>query len=108
MKVKVVTREVKETELDIEYPVYLYFQDEWCYDELIAIIDERCKITVKEDTFGFNINYETKFIVEDHLLYEKNITTKEHFDHVYREAMLGMNYKLNIKNENRSSNTNSI
>ena len=40
MKLKTIKREFKEIETDLELPVYLYFQDELCNDELIMITDE--------------------------------------------------------------------
>ena len=93
-KVKVVTREVKEKELNLEYPIFLYFQDELCYDELVAILDEKCKITVKYDVFEFTIKYENKFKLEEYLVIEKNLTTKKHFDEAYKEAIKIINSKV--------------
>ena len=93
-KVKVVTREVKEKELNLEYPIFLYFQDELCYDELVAILDEKCKITVKYDTFGFIVTYEHKFWIDDGLINERNFTTKKHFNEVYKDAMKFIGNKL--------------
>lgn len=36
---KVLVTETKkiETEIDLEYPIYLYFQDGYCNDELIML-----------------------------------------------------------------------
>ena len=97
-KVKVITREVKEKELDLEYPIFLYFQDELCNDELVAILNDKCKITVKYNTLGFDITYEYKFWLDDYLVDKKNFTTKDHFNEVYRDAMKFIDNKL-YKNE---------
>ena len=97
-KVKVVTMEVKEKELDLEYPIFLHFQDESWSEELIAIIDEKCKITVKYDMFRESIEYATKFLLEEHYITNETLTTKEYFYEVYENAIKSINYKL-YKNE---------
>lgn len=97
-KVKVITREVKEKELDLEYPIFLHFQDELWHEELIAILDEKCKITIKYDLFELTIKYQNRFKLEEYLITEKNLTTKKHFDEAYKEAIKTINNKL-YKNE---------
>ena len=93
-KVKVVTREVKEKELDLEYPIFLHFQYESWSEELVAILDEKCKITVKYDMFGESIEYATKFLLEEHYVTNKTLTTKEYFYEVYENAIKSINNKL--------------
>ncbi len=39
MKLKTIKRDITEIETELELPVYLYFQDEFCNDELIMISD---------------------------------------------------------------------
>lgn len=93
-KVKVITREVKEKELDLEYPIFLHFQDELCHEELIAILDEKCKITVKYDSFGVNISYETNFKLEEHYITNNTLTIESYFYEVYENAINTFKDKL--------------
>ena len=64
MKIKVIKREYKEVETDLELPVYLYFQDELCNDELVKITEKE-KITITHYYTGFSISVETNFKIED-------------------------------------------
>ena len=93
-KVKVVTREVKEKELDLEYPIFLHFQDKFCNEELIAILSEKCKITVKYDIFGVSINYETNFKLEEYHITNNTLTTESYFYEVYENAIDTFKTKL--------------
>ena len=86
MKLKVLRRENKEVETDLELPVYLYFQDEFCNDEVVKIT-EKGKVTVK---FGFNdvtISVNTHFFIEEYDVKESNITTEERFNELYLSAV---------------------
>lgn len=87
MKLKVLKRENKEVETDLELPVYLYFQDEFCNDEVVKITD-RAKVTVKFDLIhGVSINVDEKYFVEEHHVNERNLTNEEHFNELYSSAM---------------------
>ena len=85
MKLKVTKREYKEVETDLDLPVYLYFQDELCNDELVKITEKE-KITVKYDYNILTISVETNFIVED-FIFESCQTTEKHFNEIYSEAL---------------------
>lgn len=85
MKVKVIERSYKEVETDIELPVYLYFQDELCNDQLVAITDEG-RLEIKFTYGSLIIEKSAVKAVEEHHL-KNNLTTKEHFMEVYREAL---------------------
>jgi hypothetical protein len=85
MKLKVIKREYKEVETNLDLPVYLYFQDELCNDELVKITEKE-KITVKYDYNILTISVETNFIVED-FIFEGRQTTEKHFKEIYSEAL---------------------
>ena len=85
MKLKVLKRERKEVETEYDLPVYLYFQDEMCNDELVKIT-ENLKITIKHDLFGFNINVLNYSFIED-VNFERCLTTESHFNQIYEEAL---------------------
>ena len=94
MKLKVIKRENKEVETDLEFPVFLYFQDEFCNDEVVKIT-ERAKITVKFDFIhGVTINVDEKYFVEEHHVNKINLTSEEHFNELYSSAMDYLNNKL--------------
>lgn len=93
MKLKVLKRENKEVETDLELPVYLYFQDELCNDEVIKIT-ERAKITVKFDFNGVNISVDENYFVEDYEVDERNLTSEKHFNELYSSAMDYLNSRL--------------
>lgn len=80
-------RVVKETEYD--YPVYLYFQDEDCNDELI-MVTEKYQITVKRDFLSLRIEKGEGFLLLEHYL-TNNQTTNTHFLDVYNEAVNSLN-----------------
>ena len=84
---KVVVSEMKriDKELDIDYPIYLYFQDESCNDELLMITKDY-QIKVKYEYFSLVIEKsKTQFIYEHYIT--RNLTTKKHFLEVYNEAL---------------------
>ena len=85
MKLKIIKREYKEVETNLELPVYLYFQDELCNDELVKITEKE-KITIKYDYNSFIISVETNFTIED-LNFERCQTTEKHFNETYLEAL---------------------
>ena len=85
MKLKVVKRDIKEVETEYDLPVYLYFQDEMCNDELVKITEDK-KITIKYQLSTLTITVESNFWVED-VCFERCLTTPEHFNEVYTEAI---------------------
>lgn len=85
MKLKTIKREFKEIETDLELPVYLYFQDEFCNDELIMITDEY-QLKVKYSYRSLVIEKSGSLPIEEHYV-KHNLTTKEHFMEIYNEAI---------------------
>jgi hypothetical protein len=85
MKLKTIKREFKEIETDIELPVFLYFQDELCNDELIMITDEY-QLKVKYSYRSLVIEKSESLAIEEHYV-QNNLTTKEHFMEIYNEAL---------------------
>jgi len=83
---KVIIRKTITTyfESGLEYPIYLNFQDEDSMDELVKV-DEKYRITVKHNLFGFEIDYSAINTISEHDLC--NLTTKEHFDQFLDEAI---------------------
>lgn len=93
MKLKVLKRENKEVETDLELPVYLYFQDEFSNDEVVKIT-ERARITIKFDFSGVTISVDERYFVEDYEVNERNLTSEEHFNELYTSAMDYLNNQL--------------
>jgi len=89
MKLKIIKREHKEVETNLELPVYLYFQDEYCNDEWIKITDKE-KITIKYYYYNFTISVETDFYVED-LDFNRYLTTENNFNEIYLNALKQLN-----------------
>lgn len=85
MKVKCKVRQVTEKELDLEYPYYLYFQDEMCNDELIKVFP-KYEIAVKYEVGGLKIEKRWYPFYEEHQILN-NLTTEEHFNDVFKEAV---------------------
>jgi len=83
-KVKVRCQHFSEKEMDFEYPIYLNFQDEDCMDELVKI-DEKHRISVKHNHFGFTVEYSRLNTMQEHWI--KDITSKEHFEQFLEEAI---------------------
>ena len=83
-KVKIQVHTVEQKEVDLEYPIYLYFQDENDFDELIKI-DEKYQLRITWDIFGVEIKKTQNFKIEEHYL--NNLTNKEHFDMFYNDAL---------------------
>jgi len=83
MKVKVIAkRKVIEKEIDLEYPYYLYFQDEYCLNDELHRVQEDITVVVK---CGINFNQiniiETN--TQDEYIVLNNLTTEEHFFEIY-------------------------
>jgi len=91
MKLKTIKREFKEIETDLELPVYLYFQDELCNDELIMITDEY-QLKVKYSYRSLVIEKSESLPIEEHYVQHK--TTKEHFMKIYNEALKSVSVAL--------------
>jgi len=85
MRLKIIKREYKVVETNLELPVYLYFQDGLCNDELVKITEKE-KITIKYDYNSFIISVETNFKIED-LDFERWQTTEKHFNEIYSETL---------------------
>ena len=85
MKVKCKVREITEKELDLEYPYYLYFQDEVCNDELVKIFP-KYEIGVKYEVGGLKIEKRWCPFYEEYQILN-NLTTEEHFNDVFKEAV---------------------
>lgn len=85
MKVKCKVRQVTEKELDLEYPIHLYFQDEMCNDELIKVFHEY-EIVVKYEVGGLKIEKRWCPFYEEYQILN-NLTTEEHFNEVFKEAV---------------------
>ena len=85
MKVKCKVRQVTEKELDLEYPYYLYFQDEMCNDELVKVF-LNYEVVVKHEVGGLKIEKRWYPFYEEHQILN-NLTTEEHFNDVFIEAV---------------------
>ena len=84
-KIKIYEHQMVEKETNFEYPIYLYFQDEDCHDELV-LIQENYQVQVKYTYDGLSITQGSIFRLEEHYL-SNNQTTKEHFEQVFKEAI---------------------
>ena len=94
MKLKVLRRENKEVETDLELPVYLYFQDEFCNGEVVKIT-EKGKVTVKFDFVnGVTINVVENYFVGEQHIDTSNVTTEERFNELYSSAVDYISGKL--------------
>ena len=84
---KVIISETKtiKKELELEYPIYLYFQDENCNDELV-MVNEKYSIKVKYEFYSLVIEKNKYFTLLEHYI-TNNLTTKEHFLEIYNEAL---------------------
>lgn len=84
---KVTIKEYTETikELDLEYPYFLYFQSELGEDEIVKVF-EKYKISVFFTIFGVEIKQEKHYGYSEHQILN-NITTKEHFNDSFEEAL---------------------
>jgi len=87
---KVIVRKTIATnyQSELDYPIYLNFQNEDCLDELVKV-DEKYRITVKHNHFGFEIDYSTMNTIFEHDLC--SLTTKEHFEQFLDEAIKILN-----------------
>jgi hypothetical protein len=85
MKVKCKVKEITEKELDLEYPYYLYFQDELCNDELIKVFP-KYEIIVKYEVGCLKIEKRWCPFYEEHQILN-NLTTEEHFNEVFQSAL---------------------
>jgi hypothetical protein len=84
-KVKVTETKTESREIDMEYRIYLYFQDELCNDELV-MVKEDFKITVKWDIMSLAIEKSKGSFLPPHYI-KNNLTTEEHFMEAYNEAL---------------------
>lgn len=95
MKVKI--KEFVETtkELDLEYPFYLYFQDELGYDEVCKVFEDY-EILVKYGIFGTKIETRKYHNYTEHQILN-NLTTEEHFVEMYMEVIQEFKEKVGLK-----------
>lgn len=85
MKVKCKVREITEKELDLEYPIFLYWQDELCYDTLVKLYPNY-EIVVSFDVLGVKIEKrQNPFYEEQEIL--NSLTSEEHFDDSFEQAL---------------------
>lgn len=99
MKVKVISeRKVIEKELDIEYPYYLYFQDEYCLNDELQMVDKEFSIIVNCGMSHNSIKVKQS-IIHDAYVLENNLTTKEHFFEIYNMVSERLEELLNKENE---------
>lgn len=84
---KVVAKEytTTEKELNIEYPFFLYTQNELADDEITKVFPEY-KIVVSFNFFGVEIRQEYNSGYTEHQILN-NLTTEEHFDDRFEEAL---------------------
>ncbi len=91
MKLKVFKRKSIEIKTDLEFPVYLYFQDELSNDTLIKVTEKE-KITIKYGYGELSISVESNYFIEDWQVNKRNITTEKHFMDSYQEALKTISY----------------
>lgn len=84
MKVKTVEFKRIETETELDYPIYLYFQDDMCHDEVQKIEADKTT-TIKYTMFGFEIKVERSDGCVNPLHIEKCQTTEEHYEEFFTE-----------------------
>jgi len=80
-KVKVVEHKRIEKEIDLEYPVYLYFQDEDCHDEYVK---DHC-IRIKYDYFSISLSKDSNFHFMEH--YVKDVISEDLFNEAMKEVL---------------------
>lgn len=93
-KVKVTNVKSEVKDIELEYPIYLYFQDEGGNDEVVMLTEDY-QITVKHDYSSLiidksNIDNWTEGCIRN------NLTTKSHFLEVYREALKSIEDKITL------------
>lgn len=91
-KVKVIERSQVMKELDIEYPIYLYFQDDF-YSEYKMVTEDSC-IKVVYDVGECYIKQErwAQYLTEDEI--KRNTSTEEDFREALNELVTRFNSKL--------------
>jgi CRISPR/Cas system-associated protein Cas10 (large subunit of type III CRISPR-Cas system) len=85
MKVKVKESTITEKEIELEYPIYLYFQSELDEDEVVKAFPNY-KISVLFTVFGVKIIQEKYYGYSESQVRE-NLTTEEHFNEAFEEAL---------------------
>lgn len=84
-KLKITERKVTEKETDIDLPIYLYTQDEYCND-IYKKWDGKTQIVLEYFWFGFKIERSnSKLYIEDYQL--RNLCTESQFNEAYEEAL---------------------
>ena len=85
MKVKCKVRNITEKELDLEYPIFLHFQDELCYSTLVKLY-LKYELVVTYNVFGVKIEKRQNPFYEEHQILN-TLTTEEHFEDAFKEAV---------------------
>ena len=85
MKLRTYKQKKEHKETDIDLPVYLYFQDEFC-NEIYVKVEEKQETTVSYTLFGCEIKVEKSdgSILEHHL---DRMTTKEYYEEHLKEVL---------------------
>lgn len=78
-------RAVRELQEDLEYPYFLYFQSELGEDEIIKVYPNY-KISVFFNVGGVEIKKEKHYGYKEYQILN-NLTTEEHFDDSFEEAL---------------------
>ena len=84
-----------EKELDLEYPIYLYFQTELGEDEVIKVMPQY-KISVFFNMLGAEIKKSYNSGYSEHLIIN-NLTTEKHFNESFDEVV---EHLTDLKNGN--------
>ena len=85
MKVKIKEYTTTEKEIDLEYPIYLYWQSELGEDEVVKVMPEY-RITVFYKFSGVEIKQEKHYNNYQEYQIIDNQTTEEHFNSAFDEA----------------------
>ena len=83
-KVKVFNKTTTHRELDIDYPVYIYYPDDNAYDTMVAVFEDK-HIMVSHDRLGVSIQRGGYYSIEDYDI--KNFVSKERFEEFFKEAL---------------------
>jgi len=83
-KVKVFKKTTTHRELDIDYPVYIYYQDEDCCDTIVAVFEDK-HIMVSYDLLGVSIKGGGHYSITDSDI--NNFVSKERFEEFFKEAL---------------------
>lgn len=85
---KVIATELKrvEKELDLEYPYYLYYQNEDCISSEVIKVYPDCEIILRRDYMGMQIETKKHPQYAEYQILQ-NQTTEEHFNTEFEEIL---------------------